>query len=218
MIGSTIDGKYERPPPRGWGIFPSSIGRVSLRALDEAHGGRIRAASTLAWSLPHGPGMANTSVFRSAIAAGLFIVTGGCAAMRPPAQTGGPARSEKGIQLAVLRQSCSQTQEPDQYGWDLVEETVEVQLRNLASEPATVHRDKFRLLTPDGYALSTRTWGAADPLQVAAGANSTFELRFQTHGSLECGKEMRLDPDAGITLRESPVALQPLSFVPQRAL
>ena len=97
-------------------------------------------------------------------------------------------------------------------------ETVEVQLRNLASEPATVHRDKFRLLTPDGYALSTRTWGSADPLQVAAGTSGTFELRFQTHGSLECGKEMRLDPDAGITLREGPVALQPLSFVPQRAL
>jgi len=162
--------------------------------------------------------MPNTGVFRSAITAGLFIVAGGCAAMRPPARTGGPALSEKGIQLAVLRQSCSQTQEPDERGWDLVEETVEIQLRNLASEPATVHRDKFRLLTPDGYALATLTWGAADPLQVAAGASGTFELRFQTHGSLECGKEMRLDPDAGITLREDPVALQPVSFVPQRAL
>lgn len=138
--------------------------------------------------------------------------------MKPPARNGGPALSEKNIQIAVLRQSCSQTQEPDEYGWDLVEENVEVQVQNGSTEPATIHRDRFRLLTPDGYALRTATWGAADPLQVAGHQNQTFELRFMTRGSLECGKEMRLDPDAGITLRDSPLAFQPVSFVPHRRL
>jgi hypothetical protein len=146
------------------------------------------------------------------------VLWSGCAGLQSPARNGGPALSEKGIELAVLRQSCSQAPEPAVYGWALTEETVEVELHNRASEPATVHRDKFRLLTPDGYALRTLTWGAADPLQVPTGASGTFELRFQTHGSLECGKEMRLDPDAGITLRDQSVALQPVSFTPQRAL
>jgi hypothetical protein len=51
-------------------------------------------------------------------------------------------------------------------------------------------------------------------LTVAGGASQTFEMRFQTHGGLECDKEMRLDPGAGITLGESPIALQPLAFTP----
>lgn len=164
------------------------------------------------------PGMPDATSFRGAMVAGLFLVTGGCAAMKPPARNGGAALSDKGIQIAVLGQSCSQTQEPDQYGWDLVEETVEVGVRNDSTEPATVHRDRFRLLTPDGYALRTITWRSADPLPIPGGSNESFQLRFMTRGGLECRKEMRLDADAGITLRERPVAFQPVSFTPDRDL
>ncbi|HXU06069.1 MAG TPA: hypothetical protein VN903_34180 [Polyangia bacterium] len=162
--------------------------------------------------------MSNTSVFHPVIAAGCFLVAGGCVAMKPPARNAGPALSDKNIQVAVVRQSCSQTQEPDEYGWDLVDEAIEIDVRNGSTEPITVHRDRFRLLTPDGYALRTITWRSADPLLVAGGASQTFELRFMTRGSLECGKEMRLDPDAGVTLREAPVAFQPVAFVPRRSL
>ena len=118
----------------------------------------------------------------------------------------------------MLRQGCSQTQEPDQYGWDLVEENVEIQVQNAAQEPATVHRDRFRLLAPDGSGLATATWGSAAPLTVAGGGTQTFDLRFMRHGALDCSREMRLDPGDGITLRDSAVALHPVSFIPTRGL
>lgn len=162
--------------------------------------------------------MPNAIVPRAVITAGLFLLTGGCAALKPPARNGGPTLSAQGIQIAVRAQSCSQVQEPDEYGWDLVEETVEIDVRNGSSELATVHRDRFRLLTPDGFALRTITWRSADPLHVPGGSNENFQLRFMTHGSLECGKEMRLDPDSGITLRERPVAFEPVVFTPDRNL
>lgn len=148
----------------------------------------------------------------------LVAGAGGCVAMRPPARSAGPVLSDKGIEVAVVRQSCSQTQEPDEDGWDLVEANLEVQVRNGAPAPATVQRDRFRLLAPDGAALRTMTWGAAAPLTVAGGASQTFDLRFMTHGGLECAKEMRLDLDSGIRLGEAPVAFQPVSFTPERQL
>lgn len=162
--------------------------------------------------------MFKASVPSPALVVLLLAGAGGCVAMTPPAQNAGPALSDKGIQVAVVRQSCSQTQEPDEDGWDLVEANIEVQVRNGAPAPATVQRDKFRLLSPDGAALKTMTWGAADPLTVAGGASQTFDLRFMTHGGLECAKEMRLDLDSGIKLGESPVAFQPVSFTPERQL
>lgn len=153
---------------------------------------------------------------RSGIVPLALMLATGCVAMGPPVKNGGPALSEKGLQLAVLRQDCSQTREPNEYGWDLVDATIEVQVRNLSPEPAVVQRDRFRLLTPDGYALRTITWRSAEPLTIAGGASETFPLRFMTRGGLACSKEMRLDPDGGIALREHPVALQPISFVPYR--
>lgn len=138
--------------------------------------------------------------------------------MRPPARNAGPARSVTGVEVAVLRQGCAQTDEPDDYGWDLVEENVEIQVRNDGPGAATVHRDRFRLLAPDGSQLRTITWRAVDPLVVATGQTRAFELRFMTRGGLACTKEMRIDPDAGITVGEAPLAFQPLAFVPTRGL
>ena len=162
--------------------------------------------------------MPSQTMLRCLTAAGLFAMTMGCAVMKPPAKNGGPTLSEKGIQIAVLGQSCSQTPEPDEYGWDLVHETVEIGVSNGSTEAATVRRDRFRLLTPDGGALRAITCNAAEPLQVAGGADERFRLRFMARGGLECGKEMRLDPDSGVTVREQPIAFQPVSFVPLRDL
>ena len=147
------------------------------------------------------------------------LLVAACATtMKPPVATSGPALSRAGVQVALLRQGCAQAQESDEYGWDLVEESVEIEVRNGAAQPATVHRDRFRLLAPDGSALATSTWGAAQALTVPEGATQTFALRFMTRGGLDCAKPMRLDPDGGITLRETTVAFQPVSFVPTRGL
>lgn len=140
-----------------------------------------------------------------------------CAGLTPPLQNAGPATSREGIELAVTGQSCSQTKEPDWYGDDLVETTVQVQVKNVTPEPLTVHRDGFRLITPDGYALRTVTWKAIEPLTVAGGETRAFPLRFMTRGSLQCAQEMRIDAGAGVTAGEKPVKLGPVEFVPSRA-
>jgi hypothetical protein len=162
-------------------------------------------------------GMRSTSALRPIFVPS--IVLAACApTMRPPATNGGPALSETRIQVSVVRQGCAQVQEPDEHGWDLVDERVEIEVRNASGEPVTVHRDRFHLLAPDGSALTTATWNAAAPVTVAGGDSGRFELRFMTHGALECTKEMRLDSDAAVTLRAAPVAFRPVSFVPNRGL
>ena len=73
-----------------------------------------------------------------------------CAPLQLPYKSGGPA-SREGVELVVTRQSCTQNVDPDFYGPDLVEEVVEVQVRNATSSPLTVQRDAFRLIAPDGH-------------------------------------------------------------------
>jgi hypothetical protein len=65
--------------------------------------------------------------------------------LQPPIQSSGSAVSKEGVQLRVLRQSCSETVQPKQPGNDLVEVIVEMKIRNVMSEPIRVHRDGFRL-------------------------------------------------------------------------
>ena len=130
----------------------------------------------------------------------------------------GPSNSPEGVQVAVVRQACAQTQEPDYYANDLIEATLEVQVRNPTQDPITVHRDAFRLVTPEGIVLRTVTWGAIDPLTVNHGETGTFELRFMTRGGLECAREMKLEPDSGVTLRDRPVHIGGVSFVPSRTI
>lgn len=141
-----------------------------------------------------------------------------CLSLRPPAESSGPALAREGTQVAVTRQRCSETVEPEQPGNDLVEEVVEVQVRNAASTPLTVHRDAFRLVTPEGYALATSTLGAADPLTLAAGETRAFELRFMTRGSLACAREMRLLAGRALVLRDGPVEVGPVRFIPEAPL
>jgi hypothetical protein len=139
-------------------------------------------------------------------------------ALRPPVQNSGPAVSREGVQLAVTRQGCSQTVEPELPGSDLTEEIVEVQVRNALSAPLTVHREAFRLITPDGYSLETVTCSAADPMTVRAGETRAFELRYMTRGSLQCAREMRLEAGRAITSGENPIEVGPVRFTPSRTI
>lgn len=141
-----------------------------------------------------------------------------CASLHPPAQNSGPGLSPEGVQIAVARQTCAQTQEPDYYANDLVETTLEIQVRNSTPDPITVHRDVFRLVTPEGIALRTMTWRAVDPLIVGGGETGTFELRFMARGGIECAREMVLEADSGVTLRDKPVHLGGVHFVPSRTI
>ena len=144
------------------------------------------------------------------------MLAAACGGMVPPVQNSGPSVSQEGIQLTVPMQQCTQNRDTDQPDDYLAEETVDVQVRNAAPGPLTIHPDEFRLLTPDGFALKTATWGAAAPLILSGGETRTFRLRFMAHGSLQCTGELKLDAAAGVRLGDRPVKLTTVRFVPYR--
>jgi hypothetical protein len=138
--------------------------------------------------------------------------------LRPPIQNSGAAVAPSGIAVSVLRQSCSQTVETDQPGNDLVEATVEVEIRNTSSAPVDVARDGFRLGASDGSAVRTSTWFANDHLSVDPGQTQTFQLRFMSRGGLSCSKPMALEPREALTSGSRPVQLGAITFTPAHAL
>jgi hypothetical protein len=159
--------------------------------------------------------MKQPSVICVAAIAAFLIGAGACATtMKPPAVNSGPALSRDGIQVAVLRQACSQAAPVDEVPTASVDETIEIQIRNGAPEPIVVHPDRFRLIGPAGDAPAAVSSPAGDTLTVAQGGQQTFELQFTASSGLACTQEMRLDASPGITLRDSPVAVQPVPFRP----
>jgi len=147
-----------------------------------------------------------------------LAVSQGACALHPPVQSSGPAISREGVQLAVTRQRCFESQETDHPGDNLAEATLEVQVTNATAAPVTVHRDAFRLVTapPDRAYLETMTWGAANPLTVASGTTQTFELRFMNRGSLRCASDLVLAPDSGLAVADRPLKVGAISFRPSR--
>jgi hypothetical protein len=154
---------------------------------------------------------AATSVFVWTPLSLVLSLISACAGMAPPARTSGPTSSQEGIQIAVLQQQCTQTQDPNQPD---NEETLQIQVRNGAPTPVTIVRTEFRLMTPDGLALKTGTIGPSDPLVVNAGETRVFQLRFTTRGSLQCARELQLDASSGVVLGDKPVKLGAIRFVP----
>jgi hypothetical protein len=143
------------------------------------------------------------------------LLLGACATtMKPPASNSGPVLSNDGVQVAVLRQACLQTQPVDEVPTGSVDETVEIQVRNGSPAPLTVRPDRFRLLGSDAVSPATTTSGSGDALTVVQGGAETFALQFSARNGLDCAKEMRLDPTAAITSHDSPVALAPVPFRP----
>jgi hypothetical protein len=146
------------------------------------------------------------------MAIAVFLVgTGACVTMKPPAVNNGPAWSSNGVQVAVLRQVCAETMRNEFETF--IDETVELQVRNGSPNPVRIHRDRIRLLGPYGGVYTTGA-SATDFLTVGSGETQTFEVTFTAHAELDCNKAMQLDPGAGITSQDAPVALRPVSFVP----
>jgi hypothetical protein len=137
--------------------------------------------------------------------------------LRPPIHDGAVA-AKGGVEVAVLRQSCSQTVETEQSGNDLVEAIVELEVRNGRSAPIDVHRDAFQLVAPDGGAIRTSTWFAGAPRSVDPGQAQTFELRFMSRGGLNCYKEMILQFPSAVVRGTDGVKLDAIRLVPARRL
>jgi hypothetical protein len=137
--------------------------------------------------------------------------------LHPPVQNGAAAVGD-GVQVALLRESCSQTVEADWPGNDLVEATVELQVHNGAATPVSIRRDGFRLGGADGSAVRPATWGADEPMSLAPGQTQSFQVRFMSRGGLSCSAAMTLESPAAITKGDRPVNLAGVTFTPERPL
>jgi hypothetical protein len=163
--------------------------------------------------------MAQYRMSRLLAIASVLVGIGACATMRAPASNSGPARSSNGVQIAVVRQLCAESQ-PFGALSDWIDETVELQVRNGSPDPVNIHPDRFRLLGALGGAYRADPGSGMDPLTIAKGETQLLNLTFGGRGGydgLDCTQAMRLDPGAAITSRESAVALQAVSFVPVAA-
>jgi hypothetical protein len=137
-------------------------------------------------------------------------------AFNQPFHGDAPSTSREGIAMEVVGERCEEGHEPDMSD-QLAEVTVLVRVHNPTHDLATIHRTDFRLIGDERFAVKTSTWGASDALDVQPGSDQTFDLRFTARGAFECAKEIRLDPGAGVVMRNQPVKLQPVAFVPSRA-
>ena len=148
-----------------------------------------------------------------------MTLTPGCTLpMTPPAQSSGPAISREGVQVAVVGQLCTQSND---YGDDIDSDhaniEVKVEVRNATTEPAIVDRNNFRLVAPDNGALDPLTFGRDRPLEVKGGQTRSFELRFQPYGTNQCLHQMQLNATSGVILRDKVVRLSGVSFIPWSA-
>jgi hypothetical protein len=145
----------------------------------------------------------------------LLLVLGAACAMSPPAQNAGSLASE-GVQVAVVGQRCAETVETDWPGANLVETTVQFQVRNSNPNPVTVNREQLYLRGTDGRAVRSRGWEAGQPVQVGSGETKTFDLQFMTRGGMSCSKPMQLDAAAGISVGSQPLRIGSVTFVPSK--
>jgi hypothetical protein len=155
----------------------------------------------------------HTNLWYSALAISLTVLSPACASYQPIRNVG-IVKAPEGVEVSVLRESCSQNVDPEWPGADLVEATIETQVRNMTSDPILVHRDGFRLTAPDGQEIPTSTWSAQEPMSIAAGQTATFALRFSDRGGLSCSKEMRLDAPAAVTKGADVVRVASVAFLP----
>ena len=158
------------------------------------------------------------SVTKAIVSSSLILIIAvtlsACAPFRQPVQSSGPVISRSGVEVSVKRQSCSQSKEPEWPDADLVEEILEVEIHSPVATSLAVHRDAFRLVTPDGFALRTLTWGARDPITIGSGETRSFELRFMTRGSLDCAAPMTLESADAVRGAGTMSPLGAITFTP----
>jgi hypothetical protein len=145
----------------------------------------------------------------------LLLVLAPACAMTPPAQNAGSLASD-GVQVAVTGQRCTETVEPDWPGANLVQTTVEFQIRNTNPNPVTVNREHLYLRGTDGRPVPSRGWDARDEVLVGSGESKTFNLQFMTRGGISCTKPMQLDAASGITVGAMPLKIGAVTFVPSK--
>jgi hypothetical protein len=142
-----------------------------------------------------------------------------CALTLPPAaRNSGPAVSSEGVQLAVVGQLCTESNDvEDDLDSDHAGLLLTVEVRNTTNEPAMVDRDRFLLVAPDNGSLSPLTIRRHRPQLIGAGQSRSFELHFEPYGWNQCFHRLQLRANSGVILGDKVVHPGPVSFVPWRA-
>ena len=149
----------------------------------------------------------------------ILALTPACAlTMPPPARSGGPFASPYGLQVAVVGQLCTQSNDfEDDLDSDHADVQVKVEVRNASVDAVTVDRDNFRLIAPDNPALEPLTLGRETRLTVKGGETRSFEPRFQPYGWNQSQSELHLEATFGVTVRDKIVQIGAFHFVPWNA-
>jgi hypothetical protein len=151
--------------------------------------------------------------------AGLLLsiaAAAGCAHLRPPYRSDGPAVSAEGVRLTLRGQSCAQSYDVDRADTDqLVEETVAVEILNPTTAVLMVRTEEVRLGTSSGAALRTLTPRGATPIPIGPGETRLLELRFMASG-MSCSEGMSVESNAALELNQGLVKVPPVRFVPSR--
>jgi hypothetical protein len=148
---------------------------------------------------------------------GIAMVACACG-LQPPIQNSGDVTTAEGVQVAVLGQRCSQTVDNYLPGSDLVEMTVQIEVRNNTSETLGIHRNGFRITGTDGRSIPTSTWFSNRPMSLGPRQTQTFELRFMSHGGLSCSKEMTLESPSAILRGTTTTKIGSIRFVARAPL
>ena len=148
---------------------------------------------------------------------GLTMVASACG-LQPPIRNSGDVTTADGVQVAVLGQRCSQTVDNYLPGSDLVEMTVQIEVRNNTPDTLGIYRNGFRLTGTDGRSIPTSTWFSNRPMALGPQQTQTFDLRFMSHGGLSCSKEMTLESPSAIVRGTTTTTIGSIRFVARAPL
>ena len=147
--------------------------------------------------------------------AALLALAPACATLQPAAQNSGPAVSREGVQVAVVGQLCTQSNDfEDDIDSDRASIEVTVQVRNTTAELVMVDRDRFLLQGQDNDSLRPLWFVRGRPQPVGAGQTLSFDLRFEPHGLNQCFHQFRLRANSGVILGDKVIHPGPVSFIP----
>lgn len=138
----------------------------------------------------------------------------GCAhaAQQPPATWAGA----DGIRVSVAGEKCAVLTDPDFVDNDLVEVSLSLAITNASPQQVSLHRDRLRLIAPDGVAPYPSTWGASTPIAISPGETTRVRVGFVNRGSLRCDAPLDLNLQDAVTSGDTTVTSGRIRLLAQR--
>lgn len=123
---------------------------------------------------------------------------------------------QEGVRVSVVNERCALLTDPDFVDNDLVEVSLMLEVTNSRSLPVAFHRDRLRLIAPDGVAPYPSTWGAATPISISPGETTRTSVSFVNRGSLRCDAALDLNLNETLTSGASTLKSARIRLLAQR--